>query len=149
MVKTGNLIRANLVHNHPKMSCCEQDVHKFKVTLKKDVIGNINVNEKEYPSLHKFMQYLINNYFETNCFPVAVWNHFSTEGNRTNNNVEGYNNRLKNFVGAASPNIYKAAEIFQQEEVQSAIKYAKANSLNGRISKPQLRKHLDIKKETQ
>ena len=36
--RTGNLIRSNLVHNHPKMSCVEQDVHKFKTDLKKNVL---------------------------------------------------------------------------------------------------------------
>ena len=39
--------------------------------------------------------------------------------------------------------------LYNAWEVQYAIKYAIANSLNGWISKPQLRKHLDIKKETQ
>ena len=43
---------------------------------------------------------------------MSFWNHFDTEGPRTNNNVEGYNNKLKLYVGAAKPNIYKILEIF-------------------------------------
>ena len=101
--------------------------------------------QNQYPALNDFMEYLVNNYFESECFPVALQNHFGTIGNRTNNNVEGYNNRLKCFVGASSPNIFKAVEVFQKEQVHAAIIYAKAKSLNARVNKPPVRKYLDIK----
>ena len=41
--RTGNLIRSNFVHNRPKISCCEQNVHKFETDLKKKCIDSINV----------------------------------------------------------------------------------------------------------
>ncbi len=47
--------------------------------------------QNQYPALNDFMEYLVNNYFESECFPVALWNYFGTIGNRTNNNVGGYN----------------------------------------------------------
>ena len=59
----------------------------------------------KYKKLQGFTEYVINNYFE-GSFPQKYWNHFLTIGNRTNNHVEGYNLKLKKFIGAKSPNIF-------------------------------------------
>ena len=56
-------------------------------------------------------------------------NHFETVGPRTNNHVEGYNNKLKCFVGAAKPNIYKIVNIFKNEETNSDKKFRKATAI--------------------
>jgi hypothetical protein len=42
-----------------------------------------------------------------------MWNHFETTGNRTNNRVEGDNNRKKLFCGSANPNIDKAVGLLR------------------------------------
>ena len=60
--------------------------------------------------------YFVDTYFEGD-FHIKSWNHFETDGPRTNNNMEGYNSKLKKHVGTAHPNIHKAIEFFQQEEV--------------------------------
>ena len=58
---------------------------------------------------------------------MEIWNHYETvDRPRTNNNVEGYNSKLKKYVGAAKPNIFKAINVFQQEEVNSTLKYTQA-----------------------
>ena len=72
-----------------------------------------------------------------------------TVGNRTNNHVEGYNLRLKKFILSKAPNIYKAIEVFQKEEVNSALKYERANNPDPKINKPPYRRHLDIAKEAE
>ena len=75
---------------------------------------------------------------------MALWNHFNTiDKPRTNNNVEGYNRKLGNHCGAAHPNIYKAVDIFQKEEVQSYEKYKSAE----RGCKAPYRRLLDIDRE--
>lgn len=64
----------------------------------------------------KFTDYFVRTYFEGN-FPIKVWNHFHSVGvPRTNNHLEGYNNKLKKFVGLAHPDIYRAIEVFKGEE---------------------------------
>ena len=55
-----------------------------------------------------------------------ILNHFYTIGPRTNNNIEGYNNKLKLFVGAANPNIYKILEIFKNEETSADKSFRQA-----------------------
>jgi hypothetical protein len=56
----------------------------------------------------KFMDYLVSTYFEGN-YPVQMWNHFETDGTpRTNNNLEGYNNKLNKQIFIAHPDIFKA-----------------------------------------
>ena len=50
---------------------------------------------------------------------MSFWNHFDTVGPRTNNNIEGYNNKLKLYVGAAKPNIYKILQILKNEETST------------------------------
>ena len=56
----------------------------------------------------------------------TVWNHFETRGPRTNNHVEGYNNKLKKFIGSKSPNIYKMIESLTIAESTSSMEHAKA-----------------------
>ena len=77
----------------------------------------------KYAKIQGFTEYVLNTYFE-GSFPLHVWNHFLTIGNRTNNHVEGYNVKLKKFIGAKAPNIFKAIEVFQKEKVNSALKYS-------------------------
>ena len=74
----------------------------------------------------QFLDYFTNTYFEGD-FDVKSWNHFSTAGPRTYNNMEGYNAKLKKHVGVAHPNIYKAIQFFQTEEVAAHFKYLAAN----------------------
>jgi hypothetical protein len=42
---------------------------------------------------------------------------------RTRTELEGFNSRLKKYVGASKPNNFKAIKISQQEEVSSSLKY--------------------------
>jgi hypothetical protein len=65
--------------------------------------------------------------------------------NRANNNVEGYNNKLKLYVGAASPNIYKILEIFKSEET-SAVKSFR-NAIANPPTKPPPRKNYFVNKD--
>ena len=102
----------------------------------------------KYPKISNFTEYIVNTYFAGN-FPTNLWNHYSTIGNRTNNHVEAYNLRLKKWLSAKSPNIYKAVEVLQREEVNSALRYQRANSEDSKVNKPPYRNHLDIKKEAQ
>ena len=62
---------------------------------------DVPIEQNDTKNIEKCVSYFIRTYLEGSCFPVSFWNHFKTEGPRTNNNVEGYNNKLKVFVGAA------------------------------------------------
>jgi hypothetical protein len=89
------------------------------------ITATVKVKSATSTKLDNFIQYFVNTYFEGK-FPMNFWNHFSTEDPRTNNNVEGYNNKLKCFVGAASPNIFKMVEIFKNEESSADKAFRKA-----------------------
>ena len=54
-----------------------------------------------------------------------MWNHYDTIGNgpKTNNNLEGYNSRLRKFIGSANPNIFKAITVLQNEDLNASVKY--------------------------
>jgi hypothetical protein len=69
------------------------DVDEF---WEKVIMAEYEALKVDYPQLTKFVEYIIDNYFE-GSFPVTMWNHFHTVGNRTNNHLEGYNKKLKNF----------------------------------------------------
>ncbi|CAF0884641.1 unnamed protein product, partial [Brachionus calyciflorus] len=98
---------------------------------------------KDQPNLSKierFMDYFVKTYYEGN-FPHEMWNHYETEGYpRTNNNLEGYNNKLNRHLSVAHPDIFKAVNKFKEEEVDVSIKLCRA--LNK--EKPPARKKLNI-----
>jgi len=91
------------------------------------IMVEYNSLKGEFPKLIYFVEYIIKNYFE-GCFPKSIWFHFETVGNKTNNHLEGYNKKLKKFVGAKAPNIFKAVKVFQEEEEDAALKYNRAFS---------------------
>ena len=55
-------------------------------------------------------------------FLRATWNHYDTEGPRTNNHLEGWHNKLKKRVGVAHPNIYKVIDEFKKEQAANEVK---------------------------
>jgi hypothetical protein len=55
-----------------------------------------------------------------------MWNHFDNKYERTNNRVEGDNNKMKVFCGASNPNIDKAVRLLQQYEATASDKYTNA-----------------------
>ena len=52
--------------------------------------------------IDQFVKYFEETYLQSNIFPTKLWNHYETTGPRTNNHVEGYNDRLKGYCGAAT-----------------------------------------------
>ena len=83
-------------------------------------IQNYLLNEiaRKYPTFgsekaNKFWQYFINTFFEGQ-FPLHMWNHYDNPYERTQNRVEGDNNKMKLYCGAANPNIDKAVRLLQQ-----------------------------------
>ena len=99
-------------------------------------------SSKIIPNTSKFLDYVADTYFEVD-FRIKSWNHFETNVPRTNNSMEGYNSKLKKHVGTADPNIHKAVEILQQEEVLSCFKFIQAD--NG--EKPPPRNKLFVMKD--
>ena len=51
-----------------------------------------------------------------------------TDGPRTNNYNEGYNNRINKLCGSGHPNLYKFINILKREESLASIKYFRAIS---------------------
>ncbi|CAF1103865.1 unnamed protein product, partial [Brachionus calyciflorus] len=71
------------------------------------------------PNLDNFFDYFVNYYFEGN-FPKEMWNHYANNNLPiTNNNLEGYNSKLKRYIVVSHPNIFAAVESLQKEEVST------------------------------
>ncbi|CAF0710880.1 unnamed protein product [Brachionus calyciflorus] len=101
--------------------------------------GTFDVAAKYFNQL-----YLIQACFKTEndrSFPIELWNHYDTVGPRTNNNLEGLNNKLKTHVSS----IYKSIELFQTQETNAFVKYRHA--LENKPAQP--RKKLDIGKDNE
>ena len=84
----------------------------------------------------EFIDYFKKTYLDAGVrFPKSIWNHWDNHDDRTNNRVEGDNNRMKNFWGAANPNIDKAAGLsilLQIYELDARDKYLNAKIKNAR-----------------
>ena len=62
-------------------------------------VANNQCRSLSLPTLSRFVTYFESTYLSDSAtFKLASWNHFDTTGPRTNNNVEGYHNKLKNHV---------------------------------------------------
>ena len=55
-------------------------------------------------------------------FSQPTWNHYQTEGPRTNNHLEGWHNKLKKRFGIAHPTIYKLIDEFKKEQAVNEVK---------------------------
>lgn len=76
-------------------------------------------------------------------FPFTLWNHFDTDGPRTNNHIEGENAALKRFINVDSPDIYSLILCLKDIESLVAIKYLK----NQQVEKPQKRRAIDVERD--
>jgi hypothetical protein len=72
----------------------------------------------------KFVKYFRDNYLKPGCdYPPALWNHFKTDGERTNNRIEADNRKMNGYCGAANPDIEKAVSQLQLHESSCKLKY--------------------------
>ncbi len=89
----------------------------------------------------EFVQYF-EDYYMNGPFKKEIWNHFNTKCKRTNNPVEGNNNKMKCFCDIKEPCMSKAADLLRQYDATSCNKYDFAKSeLAGRI--PQNRNNVE------
>lgn len=55
-------------------------------------------------------------------FSPPTWNHYQTEGSRTNNHLEGWHNKLKKRVKITHPSIYAILKEFKKEQTANEAK---------------------------
>ena len=67
-----------------------------------------------------FFQYFQNTWLDGN-FPIRMWNVYSMEGPRTNNNTEGWHSKLRKLAGKAHSNIYEAVTLFKSEQAATEV----------------------------
>ncbi len=79
----------------------------------------------------------------SSIYPKDLWNHYSSEGPRTNNHVEGDNAALNRFVNVDSPKIYDLILCMKYIESTFAVKYFK----NKETNEPQKRRQEDINRD--
>ena len=52
-----------------------------------------------------------------------MWWYFETVGNKKNNRLEGCNKKLKKFVGAKAPNIFRENSITLNKNVEKILRF--------------------------
>ncbi|XP_069133273.1 uncharacterized protein [Argopecten irradians] len=71
-----------------------------------------------------------------------TWNHYSTEGHRTTNNLEAWHGKLKKKVRTAHPNIYTIIRVFQ--EIQAANEISRIQKDAGGPTRPRSKRYRNI-----
>ncbi|XP_041365117.1 uncharacterized protein LOC121380390 [Gigantopelta aegis] len=75
------------------------------------------------PRAQEFNDYMIVNWIDYDArFPLPLWNHHDTNGPRTNNNLEGFHNRLNKAMPHYHPNIYRFVDIIKKIEFADRAK---------------------------
>ena len=54
-------------------------------------------------------------------YPVCMWNVYSLDGPRTNNNAEGWHSKIRKLAGKAHSNIYEAINLFKAEQAATEV----------------------------
>ena len=54
-------------------------------------------------------------------FPLRSWNHYDTDGPRTNNHVEGWHSKMNTIAGKVHPNVFELVELFQTEQATTEV----------------------------
>lgn len=79
----------------------------------------------DIPQSEAFHDYVVTTWVDYDArFPIAMWNHNQTNGPRTNNNVEGFHNRLNRSLPHHHPNIYRFIEVIRKIEFSERAKLA-------------------------
>jgi len=90
----------------------------------------------------KFMDYVTSQWIEGRVFSQEKWNHFSNDGRRTNNNLEGWHHKINTIADKCHPNIYEVLNIIKREE---SVKQVKVAQLDGHWrAPPQKRRYVNI-----
>ncbi|XP_062572688.1 uncharacterized protein LOC134234630 [Saccostrea cucullata] len=76
-----------------------------------------------------------------------LWNHFGTEGPRTNNSLEGWHGKLKRMAQHAHPNIFVVVKMFK--DIQNAKEIQKIQREAGGSIRPPAKKYATIKRRLQ
>ena len=72
----------------------------------------------------------------------TCWNHFGTEGPRTNNSIEGWHSKIKKMTQHSHPNIYTAIQMFK--DIQNSNEIRKIQIAAGGTIRPRAKKYLNI-----
>ena len=75
------------------------------------------------PRTEDFNDYLVVNWVDAR-FPLQMWNHHNTMSPWTNNNLEGFHNRLNRSLPHNNPNIYRFIEVLRKIEKADKVKLA-------------------------
>ena len=77
----------------------------------------------EKPSVTGIQEFI--DYFEhtwlNGQFQLTTWNVFMEDGPRTNNNLEGWHNKVKKIAGKSHLNIFEMVELFRLEQASTEV----------------------------
>ena len=81
--------------------------------------------DKEYPQLEEFNDYFVETWLgEDATILLEMWNVSERKEKRTNNHVEGWNNKFFKVFGKHHPNIYEFVNAIKKEQSATDLKIA-------------------------
>jgi len=76
---------------------------------------------------------------------LGSWNHYATDGPRTNNSLEGWHGRLKIVIGKAHPNVYEFIQVIRDEQKMNEIRLVQYSA--GQRLPPKKKKYQDLQRQ--
>ena len=92
-----------------------------------DVLNN-SPDLPDLPRLQQFNDYITATWVDDDArFQLLIWNQWANLGPRTNNNLEGFHNKLKNRIRKAHPSLFEFVEHIKKIETADRARLAQVN----------------------
>ena len=96
------------------------------------------------PRAEDFNDYLVVNWVDYDArLLLQMWNHHNTMGPRTNNNLEGFHNRLNRSLPHNHQNIYRFIEVLMKIEKADKVKLAQIDFVAAQPRRKRVYRELD------
>ncbi|XP_071083808.1 uncharacterized protein [Haliotis cracherodii] len=98
----------------------------------------------DVPNADEFNDYIVTNWVDYEArFPLSLWNHHPTFGQRANNNLEGYHSRLNASLNHRHPNLYRFIDIIKNIDKSEKTKLSQLDLGAAPPAKKRVYKEID------
>ncbi|CAF1018080.1 unnamed protein product [Brachionus calyciflorus] len=130
-----NIQKVGLVGEYGKMDAIYDWLNMFKslAFLRPDCLESAwqiiqKFRPSNNPKLIEFHDYFKDTWYQKPKFSYELWNHYYTEGPRTNNHVEGYNLKINKYIDYSHPHIYSAINTLKCLETSTGLNFFQIES---------------------
>ena len=83
-------------------------------------LSGLKVGKSSVARIEEFIDYFEHAWLNGQ-FQLTTWNVFMGDGPRTNNNLEGWHNKVKKIAGKSHVNIFEMVELFKIEQASTEV----------------------------